>query len=124
MATQLATQEPTRKTRFTSQELLADFGEEYLSIQSLFQFCFVPGGRLNLLKELTLEEEWGINNFVLLKYLAVHIRLAIEQGIDRARSINFGDALNRDRLRNNRIVLACGTMVLALGVLGVLFSSS
>jgi len=60
-------------------ELLADFGEEYLSIQSLFRFCFVPGGRLNLLRELTPDEEWGANNFVLLKYLAVHVRLAIEQ---------------------------------------------
>ena len=64
----------------TSKELLVDFGDEYLSIQSLFNFCFVPGGRLNLLKELTLDEEWGSNNFVLLKYLAVHVRLAIEQG--------------------------------------------
>jgi hypothetical protein len=65
--------------RPTLEQLLADFGEEYLSIQSLFQFCFVPGGRLSLLKELTPVEEWGQNNFVLLKYLAVHIRLAIEQ---------------------------------------------
>jgi hypothetical protein len=64
----------------TRAKLLADFGDEYLSIQSLFNFCFVPGGRLNLLKELTPEEEWGVNNFVLLKYLAVHVRLAIEQG--------------------------------------------
>jgi hypothetical protein len=62
------------------ERLLADFGDEYLSIQSLFQFCFVPGGRLSLLKELTPEEEWGQNNFVLLKYLAVHVRLSIEQG--------------------------------------------
>ena len=60
-------------------ELIAQFGDEYLSINSLFQFCFVPGGRLSLLKELTLEEVWGTNNFVLLKYLAVHIRLALEQ---------------------------------------------
>jgi len=66
--------------RPTREQLLADFGDEYLSIQSLFQFCFVPGGRLSLLKELTPVEEWGQNNFVLLKYLAVHIRLSIEQG--------------------------------------------
>ena len=62
------------------EDLLRDFGDEYLSIQSLFHFCFVPGGRLSLLKELTLAEEWGDNNFVLLKYLAIHVRLAIEQG--------------------------------------------
>lgn len=77
MATDLATRNAPHPTR---DELLADFGEEYLSIQSLFQFCFVPGGRLSLLKELTPVEEWGQNNFVLLKYLAVHVRLAIEQG--------------------------------------------
>ena len=61
-------------------KLLADFGEEYLSIPSRFQFCFVPGRRLSLLQDLTVEEEWGANNFVLLKYLAVHVRLALEQG--------------------------------------------
>ena len=69
-----------QSTNPTREQLLADFGDEYLSIQSLFQFCFVPGGRLNFLQELTLDEEWGANNFVLLKYLAVHVRLAIEQG--------------------------------------------
>jgi hypothetical protein len=77
MASDLATRGVSRPTR---DQLLADFGDEYLSIQSLFQFCFVPGGRLSLLKELTPVEEWGMNNFVLLKYLAVHIRLSIEQG--------------------------------------------
>jgi hypothetical protein len=71
---------PRGSTRPSREQLLTDFGDEYLSIQSLFQFCFVPGGRLSLLKELTPLEEWGVNNFVLLKYLAVHIRLAIEQG--------------------------------------------
>ena len=74
------TTETAASEQATREELLADFGEEYLSIQSLFRFCFVPGGRLNLLKELTPDEEWGVNDFVLLKYLAVHVRLAIEQG--------------------------------------------
>lgn len=77
MASDLVIRGAVRPTR---DQLLADFGDEYLSIQSLFQFCFVPGGRLSLLKELTPPEEWGMNNFVLLKYLAVHIRLSIEQG--------------------------------------------
>lgn len=63
----------------TTRELLEQFGDDYLSINSLFKFCFVPGGRLSLLKELTIDEEWGSNNFVLLKYLAVHVRLALEQ---------------------------------------------
>ena len=78
MATDLESPSETQ-AHPTRDQLLADFGEEYLSIQALFQFCFVPGGRLNLLKELTPEEEWGQNNFVLLKYLAIHVRLAIEQ---------------------------------------------
>ena len=60
--------------------LLADFGDEYLSIQALFRFCYLPAGRLSLLKELTVDEEWGIRDFALLKYLAVHLRLGIEQG--------------------------------------------
>ncbi len=77
MTTELAAERAAHPER---EELLHDFGEEYLSIQSLFRFCFVPGGRLNLLKELTPQEEWGVNNFVLLKYLAVHVRLSIEQG--------------------------------------------
>jgi hypothetical protein len=64
----------------TREELLAAFGEDYLSIQALFRFCFVPNGRLGLLKDLTLDEDWAANNFVLLKYLAVHLRLGIEQG--------------------------------------------
>ncbi len=77
MSSELVSRGSVRPTR---EQLLADFGDEYLSIQSLFQFCFVPGGRLSLLKELTPAEEWGMNNFVLLKYLAVHLRLSIEQG--------------------------------------------
>ncbi|MAB81548.1 MAG: hypothetical protein CMJ89_19580 [Planctomycetes bacterium] len=82
--------------------LEADFGEEYLSIQSLFHFCFVPGGRLSLLKELTPEEEWGQNNFVLLKYLAVHVRLSIEQG----RYVWNGD----------QIVMTAGHLATAKGI--------
>lgn len=64
----------------TREELLAEFGEEYLSIQALFHFCFVPTGRISFLRDLALGEEWGDNSYVLLKYLAVHVRLAIEQG--------------------------------------------
>lgn len=72
--------DPTRDPHPSRAELLADFGEDELSIQSLFRFCFVPGGRLSLLEDLAVDEEWGQNDFVLLKYLAVHLRLAVEQG--------------------------------------------
>src|SRR5262245_4462394 len=99
MASELASVGYTRPTRA---QLLEDFGEDYLSIQSLFQFCFVPGGRLSLLKELAPAEEWGQNNFVLLKYLAVHVRLAIEQG----RYVWNGD----------QIVLAAGRLTSVKGM--------
>ncbi|MEM7310823.1 MAG: hypothetical protein AAF682_29400 [Planctomycetota bacterium] len=82
-------------------QLLADFGEDYLSIQSLFRFCFVPSGRLGLLKDLAVVEEWGANDFVLLKYLAVHVRFAIEQG----RYVWNGD----------QIVINAGRLVTATG---------
>jgi len=72
--------DPETASRPSREELLRDFGEEYLSIQALFRFSFVPSGRLALLKELSLEEDWGAKDYVLLKYLAVHVRLAIEQG--------------------------------------------
>ncbi|MCZ6596917.1 MAG: hypothetical protein O7B99_04695 [Planctomycetota bacterium] len=93
--------EVPRQAHPTQDQLLEDFGEEYLSIQSLFRFCFVPGGRLNLMKELSLDEDWGQSDFVLLKYLAVQIRLAIEQG----RYIWNGD----------QIVLCAGRLVTPTG---------
>jgi|GEM_PF-1039959 len=72
---------PTRREAATREELLADFDDEYLSIKSLFEFCFVPAGRLAFLRDLAVEEDWGDNGTVLLKYLAVNVRLAIEQGV-------------------------------------------
>lgn len=68
------------KPRPTIDELLASFGEDELSIQALFKFCYVPAGRLSFLKELAVAEEWGARDFALLKYLAVHMHLAIAQG--------------------------------------------
>lgn len=70
---------PDRRVPATRDELLEDFGGEYLSIQSLFEFCFVPTGRLAFLRDLAVQEDWGDNGTVLLKYLAVNVRLAIEQ---------------------------------------------
>ncbi len=60
-------------------ELLRAFGDDTLSVQSFFRFCFVPAGRLALLKELAVPEDWGPSGGALLRYLAVHVRLAIEQ---------------------------------------------
>ena len=74
--------EPERPTgpRPEREELLEQYGSDDLTIQSLFQFCFVPPGRLGLLKELALDEDWGDKEYVLLRYLAVYVRLALEQG--------------------------------------------
>jgi hypothetical protein len=72
--------DPGTTSEATREELLREFGEEYLSIQALFHFCFVPTGRVSFLRDLATGEEWGDNSYVLLKYLAVHVRLAIEQG--------------------------------------------
>jgi len=66
--------------RPTIPELLAAFGEEELSVQALFRFCYLPAGRLSFLKDLAVVEEWGAKDFALLKYLAVHLHLAIAQG--------------------------------------------
>ena len=86
----------------TREELLAEFGEADLSVLSLFRFCFVPVGRLGLLKSLTREEDWGAGDTVLLKYLAVHVRLSIEQG--------------RYSFNDEQIVLTAGNLRTQAGV--------
>jgi len=70
----------TLAVRASIPELLQAFGEDELSIQALFRFCYLPAGRLSFLKELAAEEVWGARDFALLKYLAVHIHLSIAQG--------------------------------------------
>ncbi len=64
----------------TAAQLLAGFGEADFSVQSLFRFVFIPAGRLGFLKELARDEDWGDKEFVLLRYLALHLPLEIEQG--------------------------------------------
>jgi hypothetical protein len=78
--TELSTAPDEGATRPSIPELLAAFGEEELSIQALFRFCYLPAGRLSFLKDLAVAEEWGARDFALLKYLAVHLHLAIAQG--------------------------------------------
>ena len=78
--TELSIRPDEGASRPNVQQLLAAFGEEELSIQALFRFCYLPAGRLSFLKELAVDEEWGARDFALLKYLAVHLHLAIAQG--------------------------------------------
>jgi hypothetical protein len=74
MTSNLATTRPTRA------QLLAGFGRDYLSTEALLNFCALPEDRLALIRDLAQPEDWGDKNAVLLRYLAVHVPLAIEQG--------------------------------------------
>lgn len=94
--------ETATAARPTRDQLLAAFGSDYLSIESLFEFCYVPPPLLGQLRELAQHEDWGVRHFVLLKYLAVHLRLAIEQGL----YVWDGD----------RLVLRAGQLVTAAGL--------
>lgn len=64
------------------QQLLEQLGPSFTRsvIERLFHFAFVPAGVIQRLADEALHEEWGNENFVLLKYLAVHVAWAIEQG--------------------------------------------
>jgi hypothetical protein len=73
--------ETATATRPARAQLVAAFGADYLSIESLFEFCFLPPDQLEALKALAQPEEWGEKGFVLLKYMAVHVRLAMEEGL-------------------------------------------
>lgn len=56
-------------------------------VERLHRFAYIPTGIISQLAKDALTEEWGNNNFVLLKYLAVHVAWSIEQG-----KVTFGDA--------------------------------
>jgi Domain of unknown function (DUF3825) len=66
----------------THDELLMQLGSPYTNavVARLHHFAFVPDNMLAKLATEALKEEWGTNNFVLRKYLAVHVPWAIEQG--------------------------------------------
>lgn len=96
MRPELAT--PIHQTR---DQVLAAFGPDFLSIESLFDFCHVPPALIDQIRQLAQPEDWGSKRFVLLKYLAVHVRLAIEHGLY---------AWNKDQivLRSGQLVTAAG----------------
>lgn len=63
-------------------ELLAALGDQYTNrvLERLHRFAFVPNELLDKLADMALNENWGNNNYVLKKYLAVQIAWSIEQG--------------------------------------------
>ena len=62
--------------------LLQQLGDPYTNkiVERLFHFAFVPPEVLESLAREALAQVWGNNNYVLTKYLAVHIAWSIEQG--------------------------------------------
>ncbi|NTV67043.1 MAG: DUF3825 domain-containing protein [Chlorobaculum sp.] len=67
---------------FAQEELLAQLGDGYTNkvVERLRNFAYLPTGIVHQLAKDALTEEWGINEYALEKYLAVHIPWSIEQG--------------------------------------------
>lgn len=67
---------------FERDELLQQLGDPYTNkiVERLFHFAFVPTEILESIAREALSQVWGNNNYVLTKYLAVHIAWSIEQG--------------------------------------------
>lgn len=66
---------------FSHEELLSAWGDSYTTrvVDRLHRFAFVPNEQLEKLAETALPENWGRNNYVLKKYLAVQVAWSIEQ---------------------------------------------
>jgi hypothetical protein len=67
---------------FEQEELIEQLGSSYTRkvVERFHRFAFVPLHIIDQLAGDALHEEWGQNNFVLKKYLAVHVPWSIEQG--------------------------------------------
>ena len=67
---------------FEQERLLSQLGEPFTNrvVDRLHRFAYIPPQILDSLARSALSEHWGRNNYVLSKYLAVHIAWSIEQG--------------------------------------------
>jgi hypothetical protein len=73
----------TEEQMFEKENLIEQLGTPYTKfvVERFKRFVFIPTEIINTLAHpITLQENWGIGNFVLEKYLAVHIPWSIEQG--------------------------------------------
>lgn len=63
-------------------QLLEQLGSPFTNkvVDRLHRFSFMPPQNVDRLAKAALSEHWGAKNFVLSKYLAVHVSWAIEQG--------------------------------------------
>ncbi|NWB64539.1 hypothetical protein, partial [Pseudomonas sp. F1002] len=67
---------------FEQQELLQQLGDPYTNkvVERFNKFAFVPKDLIDSLAVDALSQNWGADNYVLKKYLAVHVAWSIEQG--------------------------------------------
>lgn len=72
-------------------ELLAQLGDLETNelVRVFHQFAYVPDGTLDRLAQAALSEQWGRGNYVLEKYLAVHVPWSIQQGLFVAHGEQF-----------------------------------
>ncbi|GBQ43489.1 hypothetical protein CFR77_15275 [Komagataeibacter sucrofermentans] len=64
------------------EEILSAWGDPYTNrvVERLNNFAFIPHELLDKLAGMALNENWGVHNYVLKKYLAVQVAWSIEQG--------------------------------------------
>lgn len=68
---------------FEQQLLLEQLGDAHTNevVAAFRRFVFIPFAVTDALSRLAMGERWGRNNYVLEKYLAVHVRWSIEQDV-------------------------------------------
>lgn len=76
----MTTSEPRMPVATTEMDLSSYFeGERQGTVDSLHRLAYVPDDKLVRLATAVLDENWGRNRWILKRYLAIHVSLAIEQ---------------------------------------------
>lgn len=67
---------------FEQEQMITELGDPRTNqvVQRFQRFAYLPDAVINSLADQALTENWGTNNYVLKKYLSVHVPWAIEQG--------------------------------------------
>lgn len=67
--------------QFEHEELLQNIGESFTNkvVERLNKFSYIPNNLIDELASEALSQNWGKNNYILKKYLAVHLAWSIEQ---------------------------------------------
>jgi hypothetical protein len=76
----MATLQPPLTPEETQADFTAYFDEERQgTVESLHRLAYIPDHKLERLAAAVLEENWGNNHWVLERYLAIHVGLAVKQ---------------------------------------------